>query len=125
MTLFTRHWLMDPFFYFFRSKIGFLLFWYCFLCDFVCLLTSFFFHVNFVTFFLDPGLSEVCKCSKTPIGSFKIKVSQFSFFSDFSPFPDLSGTPPGALLVTIGASGGPLGDPWRQNGVPRAAAKSV
>ena len=64
-----------PYFRFFRYKICFLWSWYCFLCDFVCLYTFFFFRGNFVTFFLDPGLSEVCKCSKTLIGSFKIKVS--------------------------------------------------
>ena len=64
-----------PYFRFFRYKIGFVWSWLRFLCHFVCLYTFFFFRGNFVTFFLDPGLSEVCKCSKTPIGSFKIKVS--------------------------------------------------
>ena len=66
---------VGPFFRFFRYKIGFVWSWLRFLCHFVCLYTFFFFRGNFVTFFLDPGLSEVCKCSKTPIGSFKIKVS--------------------------------------------------
>ena len=66
---------VGPFFHFFRYKIGFVWSWLRFLCHFVCLYTFFFFRGNFVTFFLDPGLSEVCKCSKTPIGSFKIKVS--------------------------------------------------
>ena len=55
--------LVGLFFQFFRYKIGFVWSWYCFLCDFVCLYTFFFFHVNFVSFFPDPGLSEGCKCS--------------------------------------------------------------
>ena len=66
---------VGPFFHFFRYKIGFVWSWLRFLCDFVCSYALLFFRANFVTFFLDPGLSEVCKCSKTPIGSFKIKVS--------------------------------------------------
>ena len=52
-----------PFFHFFRHKICFLWSWYCFLYDFLCLYTFLFFHVNFVSFFPDPGLSEGCKCS--------------------------------------------------------------
>ena len=64
-----------PFFHLFRYKIGFVWAWLRFLCDFVCSYALLFFRANFVSFFLDPGLSEGCKCSQTPIGSFKIKVS--------------------------------------------------
>ena len=66
---------VGPFFHFFRYKIGFVWSWLRFLCDFVCLYALLFFRANFVSFFPDPGLSEGCKCSQTPIGSFKIKVS--------------------------------------------------
>ena len=52
-----------PYFRFFRYKICFLWSWYCFLCDFLCLYTFLFFHVNFVCFFPDPATSEGCKCS--------------------------------------------------------------
>ena len=55
--------LVGPFFHFCRSKIGFVWSWYCFLCDFLCLYTFLFFHVNFVCFFPDPATSEECKCS--------------------------------------------------------------
>ena len=64
-----------PFFHLFRYKIGFVWAWLRFLCDFVCSYALLFFRANFVNFFPDPGLSEGCKCSQTPIGSFKIKVS--------------------------------------------------
>ena len=63
VTLFSPVRLDGPFFHFLRHKICFLWSWYCFLCDFVCLYTFFFVHVNFVSFFPDPGLSEGCKCS--------------------------------------------------------------
>ena len=117
--------LVRPFFHLFRYKIDFVCPCLRFLQDFVCSYALLFFRSKFVSFFLVPGPPEGCKCSQITVLSFKIKVSSFSFFSDVSLLWDLSGTPSGALLVTIGASGGPLGDPWRQNGVPRAAAKSV
>ena len=75
VTRFSSALPVGPFFHFFRYKIGFVWAWYCFLYDFVYSYAFFFFHANFVSFFLDPGLSEGCKCSQTPIGSFKIKVS--------------------------------------------------
>ena len=67
--------LVGPFFHFFLYKMCFVWSWLRFLCDFVCSYALLFFRANFVSFFLDPGLSEGCKCSQTPIGSFKIKVS--------------------------------------------------
>ena len=67
--------LARPFFHLFRYKVGFVWAWLRFLCDFVCSYALLFFRVNFVSFFPDPGLSEGCKCSRNPIGSFKIKVS--------------------------------------------------
>ena len=67
--------LVGPYFHFFLYKIGFVWSWLRFLCDFVCLYALLFFPTICFNFFPDPGLSEGCKCSQTPIGSFKIKVS--------------------------------------------------
>ena len=68
------------------------------------------FRKVFGNIFSGPGPSEGCKCSQNPIGSFEIKVSQFSAFCDFSSLWDVPGTPLGTLLVTVGDSGSSLGD---------------
>ena len=83
---------------------------------------SFFSYVSqsthFGTIFSGPGPSEGCKCSQNRIGSFEIKVSQFSVFYDFSPLWDVPGIPLGALLVTVSDSGSFLGDFCHQNPFP-------